>query len=163
MSDAENGPTPAGADAGSTKPPAERRKVFVVDAENYSDYESLKNSVGKEPDVEVVLDRRARRRRGLFRRAVTPRREERREQDVSRDLRAKGWAVVKPEQTKDDREDGTMKRIVDHLKDEQGIETLEWIAIGALILSVAIVIYPGTLQQGLVNVISSVSTALSTL
>jgi hypothetical protein len=35
-----------------------------------------------------------------------------------------------------------MKRIIGYLKDERGIETLEWIAIGALILGVAFVVYP---------------------
>ncbi|HXH82330.1 MAG TPA: hypothetical protein VNN07_05305 [Candidatus Tectomicrobia bacterium] len=56
-----------------------------------------------------------------------------------------------------------MKRIAEHLKNEQGVETLEWIAIGAFILSVALVVYPGSLQQGLTTLITAVSTALSTL
>src|SRR5262249_11867237 len=53
-----------------------------------------------------------------------------------------------------------MQRILGYLKDERGIETLEWIAIGALILGVAFVVYPGTLQGALVNVVNAVGTAL---
>jgi Flp pilus assembly pilin Flp len=56
-----------------------------------------------------------------------------------------------------------MKRIVGYLKDEQGIETLEWIAVGALIIAVAIAIYPGTLQAGLTTVINGVRDKLLTL
>jgi hypothetical protein len=56
-----------------------------------------------------------------------------------------------------------MKRILGHLKDEQGIETLEWIAVGALIIGVAIVVYPGTLQSGLMTVINAVVAKLITV
>ena len=56
-----------------------------------------------------------------------------------------------------------MKRILGYLKDEQGIETLEWIAVGALIIGVAIVVYPGTLQSGLTTVISAVVAKLTGL
>jgi len=54
-----------------------------------------------------------------------------------------------------------MKRILGYLRDERGIETLEWIAIGALILGVAFVVYPGTLQGGLIIVVNGVVTALT--
>jgi len=54
-----------------------------------------------------------------------------------------------------------MKRILSYLKDERGIETLEWIAIGALILGVAFVVYPGTLQTALTTVVGNISTALT--
>jgi len=56
-----------------------------------------------------------------------------------------------------------MKRILGYLKDEQGIETLEWIAVGALIIGVAIVVYPGTLQAGLTTVIQAVVAKLTGL
>ncbi len=49
-----------------------------------------------------------------------------------------------------------MKKVLGYLKDEQGIETLEWIAVGALIVAVALVVYPGTLQGGLQNVINKI-------
>ena len=48
-----------------------------------------------------------------------------------------------------------------YMVDEQGIETLEWIAIGALILAVAFAVYPGTLESGLNSVVSNVTNALT--
>ena len=54
-----------------------------------------------------------------------------------------------------------MKKILGYLRDERGIETLEWIGVGALILGVAFVVYPGTLQPALVTVIGNIGTALS--
>ena len=54
-----------------------------------------------------------------------------------------------------------MKRILGYLKDERGIETLEWIAVGALILGVAIAVYPGTLQGALTTVVGNITTALT--
>jgi len=55
-----------------------------------------------------------------------------------------------------------MKRIPEYLRDEQGIETLEWIAVGALIIAVALVIYPGTLQPGLQSVIDKIVSKINT-
>ena len=54
-----------------------------------------------------------------------------------------------------------MKKIFGYLKDEQGIETLEWIAVGALIIAVALVVYPGTLQGGLVTVVQAITDKLT--
>ena len=54
-----------------------------------------------------------------------------------------------------------MNRILGYLRDERGIETLEWIAISALILGVAFVVYPGTLQPALVTLVGNIGTALS--
>ena len=54
-----------------------------------------------------------------------------------------------------------MKKILGYLKDEQGIETLEWIAVGALIVAVALVVYPGTLQDGLVTVVGKITDKLT--
>lgn len=56
-----------------------------------------------------------------------------------------------------------MKRILGYLKDERGVETLEWIAIGALILGVAFVVYPGNLQLALTGVVTTISTALGAI
>jgi len=53
-----------------------------------------------------------------------------------------------------------MKKILGYVRDEQGVETLEWIAVGALIVALAIAIYPGTLQTALEAVIGDISTAL---
>jgi hypothetical protein len=54
-----------------------------------------------------------------------------------------------------------MKRILGYLRDERGLETLEWIAMGALILGVAFVVYPGTLQPALTTLVGTIGTALS--
>jgi Flp pilus assembly pilin Flp len=53
-----------------------------------------------------------------------------------------------------------MKKILGYVRDEQGVETLEWIAVGALIVALAIAVYPGTLQTALEAVIGDISTAL---
>ena len=53
-----------------------------------------------------------------------------------------------------------MKSILGYVNDERGIETLEWIAVAALIVALAIAVYPGTLQTALEAVISDISTAL---
>jgi Flp pilus assembly pilin Flp len=55
-----------------------------------------------------------------------------------------------------------MKKVLGYLKDEQGIETLEWIAVGALIVAVALAIYPGALQPGLQSVISNIVKKINT-
>ncbi|HEX6031438.1 MAG TPA: hypothetical protein VFY90_08395 [Tepidiformaceae bacterium] len=56
-----------------------------------------------------------------------------------------------------------MKKVLGYLKDEQGIETLEWIAVGALIVAVALVVYPGTLQDGLQTVVNTITDKLTTI
>jgi Flp pilus assembly pilin Flp len=45
--------------------------------------------------------------------------------------------------------------------DEQGIETLEWLAVAVLILIVAFAIYPGALQAGLTTVVTNITSALT--
>ena len=42
-----------------------------------------------------------------------------------------------------------MTKLMTALRDESGIETLEWIAVGVLILIVAFAIYPGALPGAL--------------
>jgi len=56
-----------------------------------------------------------------------------------------------------------MKRILGYLKDERGVETLEWIAVGALIVSLAILVYPGTLKAGIDDVSTDIVTALKAI
>jgi Flp pilus assembly pilin Flp len=56
-----------------------------------------------------------------------------------------------------------MKKVLGYLKDEQGIETLEWIAVGALIVAVALVVYPGTLQGGLQTVVQAITDKLTAI
>jgi Flp pilus assembly pilin Flp len=53
-----------------------------------------------------------------------------------------------------------VKKILGYLKDEKGVETLEWIAVGALIVALAIAVYPGTLKAGINDVITDIVTAL---
>ncbi len=48
-----------------------------------------------------------------------------------------------------------------YLRNERGIETLEWLLIGGLITGVAIVLYPGVLQAGLTTAINSIVTAIT--
>ncbi len=47
-----------------------------------------------------------------------------------------------------------------YLRNERGIETLEWIVMGGLILGMAIVLYPGALQTGLTDAIGTIVTAI---
>jgi len=63
----------------------------------------------------------------------------------------------------DQHAEGAMKTMLKYLRnDERGIETLEWLAIAVLILIVAFAIYPGTLQQGLQEVVNNIVNALKT-
>ena len=55
-----------------------------------------------------------------------------------------------------------MPTILRYVRNEQGIETLEWIAVGALIVAVALVVYPGTLQGGLQSVINKIVSKINT-
>ena len=68
-----------------------------------------------------------------------------------------------PQEAVSEQGDAVMKRILGYLRDERGIETLEWIAIGALILGVAFVVYPGTLQPALTTLVGTIATALGTI
>jgi Flp pilus assembly pilin Flp len=54
-----------------------------------------------------------------------------------------------------------MTRIMRYLKDQRGIETLEWILIGGLITGVAIILYPGVLQAGLSGAIGQIVGAIT--
>lgn len=47
------------------------------------------------------------------------------------------------------------------LRDERGIETLEWILMGALITGLAVVVYPGTLQAELINAVNAIAALLN--
>lgn len=56
-----------------------------------------------------------------------------------------------------------MKRILGYLRDEQGVETLEWIAVGAAIVALALLVYPGALQAGIAGVIADITAKLVAL
>jgi hypothetical protein len=47
-------------------------------------------------------------------------------------------------------------------RNEEGVETLEWIAMGALIVGVLLVVYPGTLGATINGVMSALQTKLAT-
>ena len=47
------------------------------------------------------------------------------------------------------------------LRTERGVETLEGILIGGLIVGVGIALYPGVLQTGLTTVIGKITGAIS--
>ena len=53
-----------------------------------------------------------------------------------------------------------MKKIISYLRDQQGVETLEWILIGGLITGVGIALYPGALQTGLTTVLNGIVTTI---
>jgi len=46
------------------------------------------------------------------------------------------------------------------LREEHGIETLEWVLIGGLITAVALVVYPGTLQANLITAVTAIGAAI---
>jgi len=54
-----------------------------------------------------------------------------------------------------------MKNLISYLRNQQGIETLEWIMIGGLITGVGIALYPGVLQAGLTGVIGTIVAAIT--
>jgi Flp pilus assembly pilin Flp len=49
-----------------------------------------------------------------------------------------------------------MKRLIGYFKDERGVETLEWIVVGALIVAVGIAVYTGALQGQLVTAVNAI-------
>jgi hypothetical protein len=61
---------------------------------------------------------------------------------------------------REEKEMEMLKKVAGYLKNEKGIETLEWIAVGALILAVGAVVYPGTLQGQLVLAINAIGGTL---
>jgi len=54
-----------------------------------------------------------------------------------------------------------MKNLISYLRNQQGIETLDWILIGGLITGVGIALYPGVLQAGLTGVIGTIVGAIT--
>jgi Flp pilus assembly pilin Flp len=55
-----------------------------------------------------------------------------------------------------------MRVLLDRMKNQRGIETLEWILIGALIVAVGLAIYPGALQPSLQNATSTIGSTVQT-
>ena len=53
-----------------------------------------------------------------------------------------------------------LQRLARYVQDQRGVETLEWILIGALIVAVGIAVYPGTLKPALQGSISTVGSTI---
>ena len=49
------------------------------------------------------------------------------------------------------------------VSNERGVETLEWIVVGALIVAIAIAVYPGSLQTQLTTTINAIGGTMSGL
>jgi Flp pilus assembly pilin Flp len=49
------------------------------------------------------------------------------------------------------------------VSNERGVETLEWIVVGALIVAIGIAIYPGTLQNQLTTAINAIGVTVTGL
>src|SRR5262249_38969757 len=54
-----------------------------------------------------------------------------------------------------------MRKVLAYLNDQRGVETLEWIAVGALIVALALAVYPGTLATGINGTITSITNKLT--
>jgi hypothetical protein len=54
-----------------------------------------------------------------------------------------------------------VNRVVTVLRDEQGIETLEWVAIGGLVVIVAVAVYTGILQPVLSGAVTAIGTMIT--
>ena len=56
-----------------------------------------------------------------------------------------------------------VKTVLGRLADERGIETLEWITIGAMIVALGIAVYPGSLQSQLTAAINAIGGTITAL
>jgi len=62
------------------------------------------------------------------------------------------------------REKGNMfKTIWSYVNDERGVETLEWIVVGALIVAVGIAVYTGALQGQLITAVNAIGGTITGL
>jgi Flp pilus assembly pilin Flp len=50
-----------------------------------------------------------------------------------------------------------------YVSNERGVETLEWIIVGALIVAIGIAVYPGTLQTQLTTAINTIGATVTGL
>ena len=56
-----------------------------------------------------------------------------------------------------------MKRILGTLRDERGIETLEWIVVGALLITLGGAVYTGTLTGQLTAAVTAIGATITGL
>jgi Flp pilus assembly pilin Flp len=54
-----------------------------------------------------------------------------------------------------------IKTVWSYVNNERGVETLEWIVVGALIVAIGIAVYPGTLQTQLTTTINAIGAAVT--
>lgn len=55
------------------------------------------------------------------------------------------------------------KKAWSYVNDERGVETLEWIVVGALIVAVGIAVYQGALQGQLITAVNAIGTSITGL
>ena len=55
------------------------------------------------------------------------------------------------------------KTVWTYVSNERGVETLEWIVVGALIVAIGIAVYPGTLQTQLTSAMNAIGTTVTGL
>jgi Flp pilus assembly pilin Flp len=56
-----------------------------------------------------------------------------------------------------------MKRLIGYFKDQQGVETLEWIVVGCLIVAVGIAVYSVALQTQLTAAVNAIGARIAGL
>ena len=56
-----------------------------------------------------------------------------------------------------------LKKTWSYVNDERGVETLEWIVVGALIVAVGIAVYQGALQSQLITAVNAIGGTISGL
>jgi len=56
-----------------------------------------------------------------------------------------------------------LKKTWSYVNDERGVETLEWIVVGALIVAVGIAVYQGALQSQLVAAVNAIGGSITGL
>ena len=56
-----------------------------------------------------------------------------------------------------------LKKTWSYVNDERGVETLEWIVVGALIVAVGIAVYQGALQSQLITAVNAIGGTITGL
>jgi Flp pilus assembly pilin Flp len=56
-----------------------------------------------------------------------------------------------------------LKKTWSYVNDERGVETLEWIVVGALIVAVGIAVYQGALQSQLITAVNAIGGSITGL
>lgn len=75
-------------------------------------------------------------------------------------LSRSGWLAVCELKRRAHERRERMHRVFGYLRDDQGVETLEWIVVGALIVFVAIAVYQGALTGQLQSAVNTIGTTV---